>query len=68
MQMSYVQYNDCDIMMNQSRSIDEFLEDFEELIFGDFTISILVDGLNELGDLFTFDVAITTETLKSIVD
>lgn len=51
-----------------SSSVDELLEDLEELCLGDLAISVLIDGLDELADLVALDIPVAAEALEGIVD
>ena len=52
----------------RSSSVDKLLQDFKQLSFGDFSVTVLVDGLNELPDLIALDLTVATETLEGVVD
>jgi hypothetical protein len=52
----------------RSSSVDELLEDFEELWLGDLSVSVLVDGLDELADLVVLDLSVAAEALEGVVD
>ena len=54
--------------MIRSSSVDELLEDFEELWLGDLSVSVLVDGLDELADLVVLDLSVAAEALEGVVD
>ena len=47
---------------------DEFLENLKQLVFGDFGVTVFVDGLDELVDLFFLDLSVAAQTLEGVVD
>lgn len=48
--------------------LHELLENLEELGFGDFTVPVFIDRLNEFADIFCCDVFIPAQTGEGILD
>lgn len=51
-----------------SYSVNKLLEDFEQLRLWNFSVAVLVDGLDKLVDLLAFDIPIAAKALEGIVD
>ncbi len=49
-------------------TVDQLLEDFEELGLGDFSVAVLVDGLDELMHLLVLDLSVAAQALECVVD